>query len=73
MYLGSTELAAACALLGKIPPAEEYLKVVASKIAPFESEVYRYLNFNEIKGFEDEGRVVPKEEEKIEKEAVTAQ
>ncbi|MEO1392851.1 MAG: bifunctional aconitate hydratase 2/2-methylisocitrate dehydratase [Cyanobacteria bacterium J06634_5] len=73
VYLGSAELAAACALLGKIPTAEEYLKVVASKIAPFESEVYRYLNFNEIKGFEDEGRVVPKEEEeKIEKEAVAA-
>ena len=73
VYLGSAELAAACALLGKIPTAEEYLKVVASKIAPFESEVYRYLNFNEIRGFEDEGRVVPKEEEeKIEKEAVAA-
>ena len=73
VYLGSAELAAACALLGKIPNMEEYLEVVASKIEPFESEVYRYLNFNEIKGFEDEGRVVPREEEeKIEKEAATA-
>ena len=73
VYLGSAELAAACALLGKIPDVAEYLEVVASKIKPFESEVYRYLNFNEIKGFENEGRVVPKEEEeKIEKEAVTA-
>ncbi len=73
VYLGSAELAAACALLGKIPDVNQYLEVVASKIEPFESEVYRYLNFNEIKGFEDEGRVLPKEEEeKIEKEAVTA-
>ena len=71
VYLGSAELAAACALLGHIPSSDEYLKVVASKIEPFESEVYRYLNFNEIKGFEDEGRVVSKEQEKqIEKEAV---
>jgi aconitate hydratase 2 / 2-methylisocitrate dehydratase len=52
---------------------KEYLQVVASKIDPFADELYRYLNFNEIKGFEDEGRVVPKaEEEKIEKEALAA-
>jgi aconitate hydratase 2 / 2-methylisocitrate dehydratase len=73
VYLGSAELAAACALLGRIPNMEEYLAVVASKIDPFADELYRYLNFNEIKGFEDEGRVVPKaEEEKIEKEALAA-
>ncbi|MGB3294835.1 MAG: bifunctional aconitate hydratase 2/2-methylisocitrate dehydratase [Phormidesmis sp.] len=73
VYLGSAELAAACALLGRIPAMDEYLEVVANKIDPFADELYRYLNFNEIKGFEDEGRVVPKaEEEKIEKEAVTA-
>ncbi|EDX87623.1 aconitate hydratase 2 [Synechococcus sp. PCC 7335] len=71
VYLGSAELAAACALLGRIPDMKEYLEVVASKIDPFEDEVYRYLNFNEIRGFEDEGRVIPKEEEeKIEKEAM---
>ena len=71
VYLGSAELAAACALLGRIPSMEEYLSVVANKIDPFSDELYRYLNFNEIEGFEDEGRVVPKEEEeKIEKEAV---
>ncbi|MEL6160499.1 MAG: bifunctional aconitate hydratase 2/2-methylisocitrate dehydratase [Cyanobacteria bacterium J06623_5] len=73
VYLGSAELAAACALLGRIPNMQEYLDVVASKIDPFAEELYRYLNFNEIKGFEDEGRVIPKEEEeKIEKEAVAA-
>ena len=73
VYLGSAELAAACSLLGRIPSAEEYLSVVANKIDPFADELYRYLNFNEMKGFEDEGRVIPKEEEnKIEKEAVAA-
>ena len=73
VYLGSAELAAACALLGRIPAMDEYLKVVANKIDPFADELYRYLNFNEIRGFEDEGRVVPKaEEEKIEQEAIAA-
>ena len=73
VYLGSAELAAACALLGRIPSMEEYLEVVANKIDPFADELYRYLNFNEMKGFEDQGRVIPKEEEeKIEKEAVVA-
>ncbi len=73
VYLGSAELAAACSLLGQIPSAEKYLSVVANKIDPFADELYRYLNFNEMKGFEDEGRVLPKEEEeKIEKEAIAA-
>ena len=73
VYLGSAELAAACSLLGRIPSMDEYLEVVANKIDPFADELYRYLNFNEMKGFEDEGRVIPKEqEEEIEKEAVAA-
>ncbi|MEL6229642.1 MAG: bifunctional aconitate hydratase 2/2-methylisocitrate dehydratase [Cyanobacteria bacterium J06627_3] len=73
VYLGSAELAAACALLGRLPSMEEYLEVVAKKIDPFADELYRYLNFDQIKGFEDEGRVVSKdEEEKIEKEASSA-
>ncbi|MGB3299801.1 MAG: bifunctional aconitate hydratase 2/2-methylisocitrate dehydratase [Phormidesmis sp.] len=73
VYLGSAELAAACALLGRIPDMTEYMDVVASKIDPFADELYRYLNFNEIKGFEDQGRVVPKAaEEQIEREAVGA-
>jgi aconitate hydratase 2/2-methylisocitrate dehydratase len=62
VYLGSAELAAVCALLGKIPTVEEYMAIVKEKIQPFEGELYRYLNFNEISGFEDEGRVIPLEE-----------
>ena len=62
VYLGSAELAAVCALLGKIPTVEEYMAVVKEKIAPFENDLYRYLNFDQIAGFEDEGRVIPLEE-----------
>ena len=63
VYLGSAELAAVCALLGRIPTLEEYLEIVTKKIDPFAADLYRYLNFNEIAGFEDEGRVLAKEEE----------
>ncbi|ACK65923.1 aconitate hydratase 2 [Rippkaea orientalis PCC 8801] len=62
VYLGSAELAAVCALLGKIPTVEEYMAIVTEKIDPFAGELYRYLNFNEIEGFEEEGRVIPLEE-----------
>ena len=62
VYLGSAELAAVCALLGKIPTVEEYMAIVKEKIAPFEGELYRYLNFDQIANFEDEGRVIPLEE-----------
>ena len=62
VYLGSAELAAVCALLGKIPTVEEYMEIVKEKIAPFEGDLYRYLNFDQIDNFADEGRVIPLEE-----------
>jgi len=55
-------LAAVCALLGRIPTVEEYMDIVKEKIDPFAGDLYRYLNFDEIAGFEDEGRVIPLEE-----------
>ena len=58
VYLGSAELAAVCALLGRIPTAEEYRRIAAEKIDPLSDELYRYLNFDQIEGFEDAGRVV---------------
>jgi aconitate hydratase 2/2-methylisocitrate dehydratase len=61
VYLGSAELAAVCALLGRIPTIEEYMEIVKEKIDPFAGDLYRYLNFNEIENFEDEGRVIPLE------------
>ncbi|TVQ54470.1 MAG: bifunctional aconitate hydratase 2/2-methylisocitrate dehydratase [Spirulina sp. DLM2.Bin59] len=62
VYLGSAELAAVCALLGKIPTVAEYMAIVTQKIDPFAADLYRYLNFDQIAGFEDEGRVIPLEE-----------
>jgi len=62
VYLGSAELAAVCALLGKIPTVEEYLSIVKEKVDPFKGDLYRYLNFNEIENFENFGRVVPESE-----------
>ena len=62
VYLGSAELAAVCSLLGKIPTVPEYLEIVGKKINPFAGDLYRYLNFNLIPNFEDEGRVIPLEQ-----------
>jgi aconitate hydratase 2/2-methylisocitrate dehydratase len=62
VYLGSAELAAVCSLLGRIPTVQEYKDIVASKIDPFADDLYRYLNFDQIEGFADEGRIVPLEQ-----------
>ena len=49
VYLGSAEVAAVAALLGKIPSKEEYIEIVTKKIAPEkQDEVYKYLNFHEV-------------------------
>ena len=63
VYLGSAELAAVCALLGRIPTAEEYRTIAAEKIDPLSGELYRYLNFDQIDGFADQGRVVSSDAE----------
>ena len=63
VYLGSAELAAVCAQLGRIPTADEYRSIAAEKIDPLSDELYRYLNFDQISGFEDEGRVVSADDE----------
>ena len=65
VYLGSAELAAVCALLGRIPTVKEYMEIVGEKINPFADNLYRYLNFDQIVGFEDEGRVISKEEQAL--------
>ncbi|UTF60741.1 bifunctional aconitate hydratase 2/2-methylisocitrate dehydratase [Gilvimarinus sp. DA14] len=58
VYLGSAELAAVAAILGKIPTPEEYLSY-ASKLDSMSADIYRYLNFNEIEEYQksaDEGK-----------------
>ena len=52
VYLGSAELAAVCALMGKIPTPAEYLEQVTTLSAKT-AEVYRYMNFDQIKAFQD--------------------
>lgn len=53
VYLGSAELAAVCALLGRLPSVSEYLELVKDKLDDSKkSEIYKYLNFNEIQDFE---------------------
>jgi aconitate hydratase 2/2-methylisocitrate dehydratase len=63
VYLGSAELAAVCAQLGRIPSKDDYLAIAAERIDPFGAELYRYLNFDQIEGFGDSGRVMSAEEE----------
>ena len=52
VYLGSAELAAVCALIGRIPTVAEYMEqvnVVNQKAA----DIYRYMNFDQIPAFRD--------------------
>ena len=51
VYLGSAELAAVCALLGRLPSAQEYLEIVPKKLAGKKDDVYKYLNFNFIENY----------------------
>lgn len=51
VYLGSAEMAAVVAKLGRLPTTKEYMEIVPQKIAGKEDAVYRYLNFNLIKDF----------------------
>ncbi|WP_122862879.1 bifunctional aconitate hydratase 2/2-methylisocitrate dehydratase [Campylobacter showae] len=51
VYLGSAELAAVCAVLGRLPSISEYMSIVPQKLAGKEAQIYRYLNFNEIENF----------------------
>jgi aconitate hydratase 2/2-methylisocitrate dehydratase len=50
VYLSSAELAAVAAIMGKLPTVEEYMKY-ATRIDSMASDLYRYLNFNEIKTY----------------------
>jgi len=63
VYLGSAELAAVCALLGRIPTHEEYLEIVTRKIDPLAADLYRYLYFDQIPDYENQGRLISVEEE----------
>jgi aconitate hydratase 2/2-methylisocitrate dehydratase len=50
VYLGSGELAAITAKLGRLPAVAEY-RAEMSRIAPAAGEIYRYLNFDRIEEY----------------------
>ena len=50
VYLGSAELAAVCAKIGRIPTKEEYL-AQTQVLAPSSADIYKYLNFDKISDY----------------------
>ena len=52
VFLASAELSAVAALLGRIPTMPEYLEQLGALNAQ-SHEVYRYMNFDKIKSFQD--------------------
>jgi len=52
VYLGSAELAAICARLGRIPTREEYLADIGI-INAKGAEIYRYMNFDQIEDYRE--------------------
>jgi aconitate hydratase 2/2-methylisocitrate dehydratase len=50
VFLGSAELAAVTAILGKIPTVEEYRKYAAG-IDPMAADIYRYLSFDKVESY----------------------
>ncbi|CAA7624469.1 bifunctional aconitate hydratase 2/2-methylisocitrate dehydratase [Magnetospirillum sp. UT-4] len=57
VYLGSAELAAVCALMGRIPTSAEYLEQVGSLSAKA-ADIYRYMNFDQIPAFQSVAETV---------------
>ena len=47
VYLGSAELAAVCAKLGRIPSYAEYMETVGNKLQNV-AEIYKYLSFDQM-------------------------
>ncbi|HSH72931.1 MAG TPA: bifunctional aconitate hydratase 2/2-methylisocitrate dehydratase [Methylophilaceae bacterium] len=58
VYLGSAELAAVCALLGRMPTPEEYLATVGDKLTKNADSIYKYLNFDQMATYANK-KVIP--------------
>ena len=52
VYLGSAELASICSKLGRIPTKEEYMADIGV-INASSADIYKYMNFDQIKDFSD--------------------
>ena len=60
VYLTSAELASVGGILGRLPTPDEYMEY-ASKIDSMASEVYRYMNFDQIESFQksaEQGKLI---------------
>lgn len=52
VYLGSAELGAVCAILGRLPSVKEYFEIVSDKLdEAHKANIYKYLNFDQIEHF----------------------
>jgi len=51
VFLGSAELGAVAARLGKLPTPAEFLAIYNEKVAPNKEKIYRYLQFDEMEGY----------------------
>ncbi len=61
VYLASSELAAVASALGRIPTMDEYMKYM-NDVKTMSDNIYRYLNFNEIKSYmeaAERGKQIP--------------
>ncbi len=59
VYLGSAELAAVCAKLGRMPTHKEYLETVGNKLVNT-AEIYKYLNFDQMTEYKNASDKVKK-------------
>lgn len=51
VYLGSAELGAVTALLGRLPGADEYMAIYRERIEPHAERIYSPLRFDQLQGF----------------------
>jgi aconitate hydratase 2/2-methylisocitrate dehydratase len=56
VFLGSAELGAVAANLGRLPTPAEYFAAYREKIAPKAEKVYRYLQFDELEAYAPAGK-----------------
>jgi aconitate hydratase 2/2-methylisocitrate dehydratase len=73
VYLGSRRAGCCLRPLGADPNGGGIPADRCHQDPALAGEVYRYLNFHEIPGFEDEGRVIPREQMPKLEEAVGIQ
>ena len=51
VYLGSAELAAVCAMTGKLPTVPQYMEIVRPILEKRADEIYKYMNFHQMADF----------------------